>query len=339
MRDSLMPVRQSFALSFFFDAEELTVAQGLIEANPYGDWYLPLWTDQSRGGAILSTDTVIACDTAGAYVAGGRAVIWESRTSHVVATIASVGSGTITLTAPVGQAFTAPVVAPIRTAFAPDGMETERVYHDFATATVKFILRDADATETSPFATYLSRPVLSDLSLAVSGATGAVRQEVTVLDNGFGFVAVETLRDVVETVYSASWQDETLSDLTRRRRWLNYLRGRDGTFWHASRSREMQALAAIGAAATTFTIRPVLPAPSDYIGRHVAFNGSIYREITNAALSGSDHVLTIAATGQALTDPEICFLRRYRLDADEITMNHIGNRRAVGAVPIREVPA
>lgn len=339
MRDSLAEPRQSLNHSFFWDGEEHAVALGLIEANPVGDWYLPLWTDITTGVDVLATDTVINCDTDGDYVAGGYAVIYLDRFTYVVVQIDAVNAGSITLTAQVGSAFTDAVVAPIRTAFSPNGFEFERRFHDFVVATMRFRIRDTSETAASPFSQYLGLEVITDVSLATSPLAGGIRQTVSIFDNGFGPVHVEPLRDVLENAYAMNFQDETLAARKRRREWLKAVRGRDTPFWLPSRSREMRLASPALSTDTVISIHPIFSDVTQYVGKHLSIAGTIYREITAAVENGPYHDLTIAAPGQALNDPEICILRKYRFDSDQVEINHINAVRSSGQVVIREVAA
>ncbi|WP_212525847.1 hypothetical protein [Actibacterium sp. MT2.3-13A] len=338
MRDSLSEARQTVSYRYRLTAEEHAVAIGLVESQPYGDWYLPMWFEATQSGDVASTDTTLTCDTAASYEAGGYVVVWQDRSTYAVCEISTVGSGALTLAAAVGANLTAPYIAPLRTAFAPSGMEFERQFHDDVIAGVVFYIRDPVDTAASPFSSYSGLDVVTDLSLAVSPVAGSLRQVVELVDSGFGPIAAVPRRSVIDNIYGLNWEDETISAKARRRKWLCGLRGKDSTFWMPSRSREMVVTAPIGAADTTISIRPVLPDIASYIGKHISIAGTIYREITSAVVSGSNHVLTIAATGVALTDPEICFLRKYRLDTDQVEIAHSGPR-ARGAATLREVSA
>lgn len=336
MRDSMAEARQAVSYRFRLTAEEHAVALGLVEDLPYGDWYLPMWFEATQSGDVASTDTTLTCDTDASYEAGGYAVVWEDRSAYAVCQISSVGSGSLTLSAAVGANLTAPYIAPLRTAFAPQGIEYERRYHDDVVAAMTFYVRDPVDASASPFSAYSGLDVVTDLSLATSPVAGSLRQPVELVDSGLGPVTAVPTRSVIDGLYGMNWLDETIADKTRRRKWLCGLRGRDTAFWMPSRSREMVVTAPIGAADTTISIRPVLPDVANYVGKHLSIDGTIYRPITAAAVSGSDHVLTITATGVALTDPEICFLRKYRLDTDLVEIAHSG-ARARGAVTLREV--
>lgn len=337
MRESLDEARQTLSYSFVWDAEELAIAQGLIESGPTADWYVPLWTDATPGVAVSSVDTSLAVDTDGDYVDGGQAVIWVDRSEYQVVTITTVGAGMINLDAAVGADFADAVVAPVRTASAPNGFEFVKEFASLINASIRFRVKDTSETATSPFSQYLGADVISDLSYARSSLGGAIRQQVSVVDIGYGGFEVVDMRDDLDHSFSLNWRDETLATKKRRREWLKAVRGRDAVFWLPSRSRDIRLAAPALATDTEISVYPIYADTAQYVGKHIAIDGAIFREITGAAPNGGVHDLTIAAPGVALTDPEISVMRLYRLGSDTVEINHESNMRALGQVTINEV--
>ncbi len=337
-RNSLSEGRQFLAKQYRMTANELVIAEGLIDANPAADWYVPLWFEESLGGTISPTDTTITCDTDGSYKAGGRAVIYQDRETFSVVEIDAVNAGSLGLTAAVGAAYTNPVIAPVVTGFAPAGLEFERRYHNDVVSSMRWWVRGRDETAASPFAQFNGLDVVSDISLAIQPISGGVRHEVEILDNGFGTIDITAIRDISEKAYGMNFQDEGLAAKKRRREWLNIVRGRDQAFYMATRSREILAASPIGATDNVISVKPALPNITDYIGRVISIGGSIYRTIADAVVNGANHDLTISPTSQAFTDPEICFLRKFRFDQDAIEIEHEGIR-SFGQIVLKEVPA
>lgn len=337
-RYSLAEPRMSVGLAFVFTGESFAKASGLIEANPHGDWYLPDWVGATVSGGVTALDTTLTVNTDADYREGGLAVVWEAHDAFTIVTIDTVGSGVITLTGAVGAAYAAPIIAPVLQAYAPNGLEYSREYANRVTASMRFHVRETFSTEDNPYATYDGLSVLTERSLAVSPILGRIAKTVDVVDNGLGPVVVEPMRDVIENTYGFNFQDETITAKMDRRKWLNALRGRDMPFWMSSGAREIIAQAPISSGHTTITVRPIFATAAENVGRHLSIDGTIFREVTNAALVGSDHVLTLdSAVGADLTDPEIGILRKWRLDTDLIEVEHRGPR-AFGAGTLKEVP-
>ena len=339
MRDSIAPMRQQFQMEFVLTGEELAVALGLIRANPLGDWYLPAWTDAATPADVASAATTISCDTDGDYAVGESIVIWQDRSNYAIREVGSVGSGSIGITASAGADYTAAIVAPVKTAFAASGMDYQRVYHDLVRATMSFTVRSATQFSSNPFSAYDGFPVVTDLSFAKSPIAGRISQAAEYVDDGIGNASLVALRSVLDGVYGLNFEDDTQALRKRRRQWLGAVRGRDNPFWLPSRSREMRLASPVASAATTLPVVPIYATAAEYVGKHLCIGTDIYREVTAAVVNGANHDLTIAAPGRDLTDPEICVLELYRLDADQIEIAHQSNFRAFGQVAIREVPA
>lgn len=328
-------VRQAFTYQFQFNATEQTQAEGLIEANALGNWYVPIWTDMSRAGAVAATDTVINCDTDGAFEASGKVLLFQDRATYVLADIQTIGSGTITLTGQVGQSLTNPAVVPIRDGYTTEGLSSTRAFAGDVNSSLTLHIRTADDTETSPYATYLAEPVVADASYSSLPISARSYQAIDAVDGGLGTVVLEGSRNILDGLYGWSAQQETITDLKAWRRWLNYLRGRDGAFWLSRRSRDFVAQVPIGAADTTITIAPVYATLAEYVGRHISIGGTVFREITGAVANGNNVDIAIAATGQAFTDPEISLLKKFRLDSDTVEIAHAFSR-AQSSLVIRE---
>lgn len=329
MRFAAREVRQELGFNFRFNATEATKAEGLIEANALGDWHVPLWHQVSRGGNVGSGDSVITCDTDGSFDATGKILIWQDLDNYVLADISSLGAGTVTITGTVGANLTNPAILPVRDGIAPAGLHTRRTFADEVDAAVNFVMRSADETAANPYGTYLSAPVVPDASKVVQALAGRIGQPQRAVGSGVGLLTVERTRDVLEGLYAWNHQDESLADRKTWRQWLNHLRGRDTEFWLSRRSRDFISAAPIAAIDTEITVAPVYTTLAEYIGRDISISDGtnfVYRNITNAVANGSNVDLSIAATGQAYTDPEISLLRKYRLGADAVTIQHTAER-------------
>lgn len=336
MRYAGRPVRQAFSYQTRLSATELSEAEGLFEQNAIGEWYVPLWSDHSRGGDVSSGDTVIPCDTDGSYEANGELLLWQDRANYVQKTISSIGVGTITLTATVGQNLTNPAIVPIRTGYCRAGLSHRRAFANDVFAECRFELRSADETQTSPYGTYLSLPVVTDQSYSVSPLTGRLWAQVAVLDDDIAPATLASPRDVLDGLYALNARQDTITQVRDWRRWLNYLRGRDGVFWLSRRSRDLIAQAPIGASDTVITVAPIYATLAEYVGKDISINGTYFRDITAAAANGANVDISITTLGVGLTDPEISFIRKYRLDTDLVEIAHDGGG-GFSALTLKEV--
>jgi len=64
--------------------------------------------------------------------------------------------------------------------------------------TASFLLRDAPDVTAPSLPTYRGRPVQTDTSLLRRPLTASLRRAVEYVDNGFGPIVVESVRDVFE---------------------------------------------------------------------------------------------------------------------------------------------
>ena len=98
------------------------------------------------------------------------------------------------------------------------------------TVTASFLLRDAPDIAPLVLPIYLGRPVQTDPSLMRRPLTASLRRAVEYVDNGFGPVVVEPMRDVFERGEALTLKARRARRGTRMRRWLWSLRGRQASF-------------------------------------------------------------------------------------------------------------
>ena len=103
-----------------------------------------------------------------------------------------------------------------------------------------FCLRDASDLS-APRPAQLSRsPVQTDPSLTRAPLTASLRRAVEYVDNGFGPVVIEPLRDVFERGETITLKAQGACREDGLRRWLWSLRGRQASFWLPTWGRELQ---------------------------------------------------------------------------------------------------
>ncbi|MZR14221.1 hypothetical protein GQE99_14455 [Maritimibacter sp. DP07] len=351
MRDSLRDGRQKLALSFSVDDQQRARALELLRSNILGDWYLPFWPDRTLiAGELAATDTSIAVNTDADYRAGGYALALLDDESFALLQVDTVGSGVINLAAPVGVTLTGSavqpvVVAPARVAYLPAGLKESRAFRGYSTLTGEFALRDQIDLGGHSYPSHDSLPVLTDPVVVTQPVSGGMSQGVQLVDNGFGPVVMESVRDVVEEKSMLYFVDNTIADRWERRKWLHHLRGRDGAFWMPSGARDLVLAAAVADTDTELLVDPIVDDANvaDLVGRHLQIDygaGLLHREVTAAAVSGFNHSLTIAAPGVALgADAVVSLMVKSRLDADQLTVNHEAGFISRVSAPVVEVVA
>lgn len=116
--------------------------------------------------------------------------------------------------------------------------------------------------------TYLGRPVQTDPSLTRSPITAGLRRAVEYVDNGFGPVVVEPLRDLFERGEAITLKAQGAAEQWTLRRWLWSMRGRQTCFWLPTWGRELQLRAAMTSGSTLMRMAPITEL-AGYVGRAI----------------------------------------------------------------------
>jgi hypothetical protein len=166
------------------------------------------------------------------------------------------------------------------------------------------------------------------------------RDAVEYVDNGFGPVMVEPLRDVFERSEAITLKARGPNARHALGRWLWSLRGRQASFWLPTWGRELQLRAAMTSGSVIMRVAPVA-ARAAYVGRPIMLEmpGALrFRTIMAAIEDGLDHRLTISSN---LGEPVPIgtrghFLTAVRADADRVEIQHEAVASEV-TLPVLEV--
>jgi len=190
--------------------------------------------------------------------------------------------------------------------------------------------------------TYLGRPVQTDPSVVRRPLSASLRRAVEYVDNSFGPVVVEPMRDVFERSETITLKAQGLTTRQLLRRWLWSLRGRQASFWLPTWGRELQLRAAMTSGSVLMRVAPVAPIAA-YVGRPIMLElpGALRFRTINAAIEdGPDHRLTLSSN---LGEPvplttKVHFLTAMRADADRVEIQH-GAVTSEVTLPVIEVSA
>ena len=332
------------------DALGMARAAELARADFAGDWQVPLWhmavqpeADLVQGATEIPLDTTVSD-----FRAPGLAAVAVDGGDAVPVAIASVepdrlvlGTQLILQLPAMAVAARRITVVPIRAGVLTSAVEIARRRQGDGTVTASFLLRDAPDLTSSALPTYLGRPVQIDPSLVRRPLTASLRRAVEYVDNGFGPVVVEPVRDLSERGETVTLKAQGLIARHALRRWLWSLRGRQTSFWLPTWGHELQLRAAMTAGSVLMRVAPVAPLAS-YVGRRIMLEipGALrFCSITAAVEDGLDHRLTLSSN---LDEPvaigtKVHFLTAVRADADRVEIQH----GAVGSevtFPVVEVP-
>ncbi|MDX1820067.1 MAG: hypothetical protein R3197_04145 [Paracoccaceae bacterium] len=332
------------------DALGMARAAELARAGFAGDWHVPLWhmallpvADLVQGATEILLDTGLSD-----FRSGELAAITVDGREAAAVSIASVLADRLILAEPLVLQLPSPMVAapritvaPIRAGVLTSAIEVARRRQGDGTVTTSFLLRDAPDITAPVLPTYLGRPVQTDPSLVRRPLSASLRRAVEYVDNGFGPVVVEPLRDVFERGETITLKAQGPAARHGLRRWLWSLRGRQASFWLPTWGRELQLRAAMTSGSTLMRVAPVASLPA-YVGRAILLEMPTalrFRTITAAIAEGADHRLTLSSNlGEPVSlTTKVHVLTAMRADADRVEIQH-GAVASEVTLPVIEVP-
>ena len=323
------------------DALGMARAAELARAGFAGEWLVPLWhmavqpvADLTQGATEVFLDTSLSD-----FRAGKLAGIAVDGSNAAPVVIASVQPDRLNLAEPLALQLPAMAVvarritvAPIRVGVLTSAVEIARRRQGDGTVTASILLRDAPELTALTLPGYLGLPVQTDPSLVRRALPASLRHAVEYVDNGFGPVVVEPIRDVFERSEAITLKAQGAVARWGLRRWLWSLRGRQASFWLPTWGHELQLRAPMTSGSTLMRVAPIAPvgpvAPlTAYVGRRIILEmpGALrFRTITAAVEDGSDHRLTISSNlGEAVpVATKVHFLTAVRSDADRVEIQH-----------------
>jgi hypothetical protein len=333
------------------DALGMARAAELARAGFASDWLLPLWHLAPQPGSdLVQGASEILLDTGLSDFRGGdfAAIAVDGGAAAIVA-IATVQADRLILADPLVLqlpdmlvAARRITVAPIRAGVLTSAVEIVRRRQGDGTVTASFMLRDAPDITAPVLLTYLGRSVQTDASLVRRPLSASLRRAVEYVDNGFGPVVVEPMRDVFERSETITLKAQGLSVRHALRRWLWSLRGRQASFWLPTWGHELQLRTAMTSGSVLMRVAPVASLAA-YVGRPIMLEmpGALrFRSITAAIVEGADHRLTLSSN---LGEPvplttKVHFLTAMRSEADRVEIQH-GAVSSEVTLPVIEVPA
>jgi hypothetical protein len=331
------------------DALAMARAAELARARFAGDWLVPLWhmaqqptMDLTQGDLDIPLDTSAADFRAEGFAAialdGGDAALVEIIAIQpdrlILAEPLILPAAAMTISA--GRV----TVAPLRIGILAAAVEFVRRRQNDGTVSATFLLRDAPDLTPPVLPSYLGSSVQTDPSLTRAPLSASLRRAVEYVDNGFGPVVIEPLRDVFERGETITLKAQSASKRQALRRWLWSLRGRQASFWLPTWGRELQLQAAMTSGSAQMRVTPVAELAA-YVGRKILLEmpgGLRFRTITAAVAEGAIHRLTISSN---LGEPvplgtKLHFLTLVRSDADRVEIQH-GAVASEVTLPVVEV--
>jgi hypothetical protein len=330
-------------------ALDMARAAELVRAGFTGEWHVPLWHMAVQPSAeLVQGATEVQLDTMVSDFRGGRlASIALDGGEAAPVEIASVHPDRLILAEPLIWQFPAisvaahrVTVAPIRAGILTSAVEIARRRQGDGTVTASFLLRDAPDLTAPTLPSYLGRPVQTDPSLTRRPLTASLRRAVEYIDNGFGPVVVEPMREMFERGEAITLKAQGPTARHALRNWLWSLRGRQTSFWLPTWGYELQLRAGMTSGSVLMRVAPVTDIDS-YTGRRIMLEmpGALrYRSITTAIADGLEHRLTLSSNlgEQVPMGIRVHFLTAVRADADRVEIQH-GAIASEVTLPVVEV--
>lgn len=315
-RRSRRPARRRFDYRFGTSGELQRMEQ-MVRRNLTGVWDVPIWTESSKPGPVLSTDTEIAADLNASYT--DRALVWGDCDDWVIVEIAAI-TDVLELAAPIGQGFENPSVMPVKLGIAPPGLSTARKGYEFFDVGMAFEIREADEVEGTDLPQYQGLDYVECAGSFSGSSGGSAAWLFDRSDNQEASVDLIRTTDLFRRRFDATFVMETAAKRRSFALWLNRLRGRDRPFWVPLPAGDMALQEPAATSATSILVEPMFDQVTDYVGRHVSLSFGQMREITAAAVEGFNVRLTVAALTEDATLPTL--IAKVRLDSDSIDITH-----------------
>lgn len=332
--------RDILTLTHRVDALGLAKASELARAGFASQWLLPMWhmaqrptADLVQGSAEIHVPTGLAAFDTPSIGAPSFAAIAVDGCAGVQVEISAIEPDKLILAAPMTGLLPAPTVKTNRVAVMPKRaaqiaapIEITRRRQNDATITATFLLQATTDLPAPDLPTYQGAMVQTNPSLTRSPLSSTLKQAVEYIDNGFGQVSIEPLRDLFERGETITLKAKTPSERHDLRRWLFALRGRQTPFWLPTWGGELQLRTTMTASTTLMRIAPIADL-SAYAGRHImteTSGGLKFRKINSAVQDGANHRLTLSSSlGIPLPIwAKVHFLTMVRADADRIEVRH-----------------
>ena len=348
-RDSLKDATQVFSVSHILNQSKAETALGRVEANSFGEWYFPDWANQTRTTSnIAAATTVLTVDNSAVYSVGQKVLVAIDDDHWEQGEVLSKAVGSVTLVAGLtnaygGSVIRPAVVVPLVLCIAPNGAEFQATFNYNSLAMSFMSIDPLDLSENN-YPLFQSLPVVLDGAVAFSPLAGSVSQAIDVMASRFGAYEQQEVELYTRRRGTVSWYDKGHVAMWNRRKFIHFLRGRDGEFWMPSGRNDLKLQASIGASDLTVSVIGLIP-DAQMAGKLILIKeGSnvVYKEVTGALTTAGVQDLEITATGIAFSQSAVVgFMNKSRLDSDTLEVQYqfvAGGLASFCAVPTVKVP-
>ena len=321
--------RTTLSYKYLFQShEEYLAALALARASTNLGFGVPNWANISKLTQRISSGVSnIYFDTTNMeIVADSLVLIWEAYDSYTLVQVLTVFADHIVLRAPIVRGYTDATWAILVKTGTSNGVRVSLGIDHRKEATIElvtpFTYVDPIWTDTD---TYLSLPILSDISSTVGGLTGTISKEMGGVDNSIGNYIKLDIEDYMRATFAISLVAHSKTELTRYRRMFDYLEGKHNPFWLPSYTNDIIAVEDMNPGATGVRVLKGIWVryPPTTIRIHGSF--TVIKSISSITdnLDGTINlVFDSYVVGTLIDIVRIEILRKVRLNSDAIEYNH-----------------
>ncbi len=329
-RDSLKDATQYLYLSHILNTVDAERMIETVRANSFGDWYVPEWPNSSKILTTVASGTdTINVPVPAAYSVGQKVFVSTANSHWEQGTVLSKDADSITLEDGLvnsygGNEIRPVVVAPMVLCVAPGGIETQSVYPS-QVLNISFMAMEPIDLAGNDYPEFQDLPVLNDAGIPFSPLSGSMSQLIDVMASRFGAYELQEAETYTRRRGTVSWLDKGLEKMWSRRKFIHFIRGRDGEFWLPTSQNDLRLQSALDATDLTMTVKGVAT-DAAMAGRVILIKegtNEVYREVTEALTVGPNQQLLIDPTGVDFSqDAVVSFMIKSRMDSDQISLDY-----------------
>jgi len=332
--------RRTYEVSAVLKHPDYTRAANILFDGAAYPWAMPIWPERTVGVDVTAGAGSLTVDTDTATY-DDLAIIWKSPTAWEVVDIATVGSGSLTLSGTVVASYTNARIMPLRLGRiqqVPTSVTNRSI------GSVRFLWISDDNVRYDPTAPqqyegndiYFECPLLDG-----DGVQDGYLTRIDVMDEITGIVDTKSPWTANRRTRQHKVFGKDRATSWDYRQWLHRRAGQMRAFWMPTFSRDVR-LVSTGALGTTINIHDDGYESREHIAVRTTGGTWLTRNVTGIArLDANTLQLTLATSlGIDAADVDlIAYLILYRLAADRVEIEHMGNEQTMLMVPTVEVPA
>jgi hypothetical protein len=353
--------RQKFDFDLRLLDSELTRLQNFLLSRPGATYGVALWHEQvavSGTHSIGATVVNVATTSFRDFRVGGLAMIYEDENTYDIFLVDAKGGTTLTPTTPLAHAYTTKaIVVPMRYGLINAKQSGSRYRMKMADIQVSFQVVDigVDLASAAAFGTFKSKIFIDDDNAAEGGRSedSIEANRIEVFDPQVGPTSQASLPALARSLGEKGWYPAGVQRLWEVRQLLHALRGRQISFWIATRREDLILTADLTNASSAMDVEATGLGALVELGYRTAIrltlvDGSVLlRDIASpdgvaVSLDGLTETITLTTTwGSTIPKANVArieFIQKVRLDSDTVRLRYEPGRDGARVhIPLRMV--